>query len=64
MVWDYGLWVYFNFFWKHGAVVAQKMKNDFLNEFVEDTYILKYFLKNGREHNIMYLKGPNMITLF
>ena len=33
------------FFWKHGAVVAKKMKNECLNEFVEDTYILKYSFK-------------------
>lgn len=40
---DYGYIL--SFFEEQGIPVVKKMKNDFLNEFVEDTYILKYFFK-------------------
>lgn len=47
------------------------MKNEFLNESAEDIYVLEVgivkvskILEDGRKHNITYLKGPDMVTLF
>lgn len=34
-----------SFFEEQGVPVVKKMKNECLNEFVEDTYILKYSFK-------------------
>lgn len=66
---DYGYIL--SFFEEQGIPVVKKMKNEFLNESAEDIYVLEVgivkvskILEDGRKHNITYLKGPDMVTLF
>lgn len=60
-----------SFLEEQGVAVVKKMKNEFLNDSAEDIYVLKdgivkvsKILEDGREHNITYLKAPDMVTLF
>lgn len=62
--------LFLDFFTEHEVPVIRKRRHTFLNMDDENVYILKegvvkvsVLMRDGREYNITYAKGPNLLSL-
>lgn len=62
--------LFLDFFTEHGVPVIRKRRHTFLKMDDENVYVLKegvvkvsVLMRDGREYNITYAKGPNLLSL-